>query len=429
MKIAFLTDFHIGFEQEGRQGEAFLLAKSALSQAIKAGAELIVFNGDLFNRALPTQEDFFEAFRLFSSCHNAPKPGIKITFEKNGKAREVQFSGIPVIAIHGTHEFRGRDFRNALEVMDSAGFLVYIHAAKAIVENSNEKIVFHGLGGVPEKKARDALLKWNPKPVPSAKNVLLLHQSFKEFLPFDDEMIASLSISDLPDGFDFVVNGHLHTHAEFKENGKILLIPGSTIITQLKQSEAENAKGFYFYDSLSEKIEFKELEEFRSFYYKKIELANASVVEVLNTAREAIVSMLSIKQEKKMKPLVRIVLKGSLAKGLNSEDIDFSGLIEEFREKAVVSILSSFSGEDFSKKINELKKLQREKQSISEMGLAILEKNLKETGFGNAFDVRRMLSLLSEGNTEKALQLLLELEPKAQPEAMQKAQKNQQNAK
>jgi len=412
MKIAFLTDFHLGFSREGREGEAFLLAKDALSQAVGEGAQLIVLNGDLFNRAVPTQEDLFEAFALFADCHRFPGPDLKISVEKKGQAREVQFSGIPIIAIHGTHEFRGRDFKNALEVMDSAGFLIYIHAAHATVECRGEKIVFHGLGGVPEKKAKDALLKWAPKPVPGAKNILLLHQSFKEFLPFDDEMVASLSISDLPVGFDFAVNGHLHSHAEFREGNHVLLIPGSTVITQMKQAESESRKGFYIYDSSDGKAEFVEFVEQRPFYYKKIELENASIEEALERARNELSSLLSKGGEREMRPLVRLVFKGSLAKGLNASDIDFSKAIGEFREKAIVTVSHSFTGEDFSKKIDALKKLQSEKKSIAEMGLGILEKNLAETDFGDAFNARRMFSLLSEGSTDKALEILMEGEPR-----------------
>ncbi len=407
MRIAFLSDFHLGFSNKDREGEAFALAKAALSQALKEKPDLVVLTGDLFNRDVPAQEDLLGAFLLLAQCRRAKQSGLKISVEKGSERKQAEFSGVPVISIHGTHEFRGRDFRNALEVLDSAGFLIYIHAARAIVESEKEKIVFHGLGGVPEKKAKDALLKWAPQPVKGAKNILLLHQSFREFLPFDDEMVASLSIGDLPQGFDFTVNGHLHSHAEFSEQERTLIIPGSTIITQLKKAEAGIPKGFFIHDSLAEKTRFVELEEKRTFYYKKIRLENASQESAAEKVKEELGAILGrAETQEKMKPLVRISLQGTLAKGFSAGDIDLGAVLEKFSEKAVVSIASSFAEEDFKVKLDELKKLQSEKKSIAEMGLGILEKNLAETEFGDAFDVRRMFRLLSEGETEKAIEIL-----------------------
>ena len=51
--------------------------------------------------------------------------------------------------------------------------------------------------GVPEKFAKSALASYYLNQL-RAVNLLLLHQSFVEFLPFDDDSIASLSLTDLP---------------------------------------------------------------------------------------------------------------------------------------------------------------------------------------------------------------------------------------
>ena len=50
--------------------------------------------------------------------------------------------------------------------------------------------------------------------------------------------------------------------------------------------------------------------------------------------------------------------------------------------------------------------MQKNKASISEIGLDLLEKNLAETQFSNAFDIRRIFSLLAENETEKVIELL-----------------------
>ncbi|MFH1234851.1 MAG: hypothetical protein V1493_04545, partial [Candidatus Diapherotrites archaeon] len=57
--------------------------------------------------------------------------------------------------------------------------------------------------------------------------------------------------------------------------------------------------------------------------------------------------------------------------------------------------------------IRELGLLQQQKKSIGEMGFEILEKNLKETEFGDAFDVRRIFDLLERGETDKAMEIIV----------------------
>ena len=49
-----------------------------------------------------------------------------------------------------------------------------------------------------------------------------------------------------------------------------------------------------------------------------------------------------------------------------------------------------------------------------ELGLEILERNLEETNFSNAFDARRVFELLKEGETDKALELISESQPTPQ---------------
>ena len=57
-------------------------------------------------------------------------------------------------------------------------------------------------------------------------------------MPFDeDESIASLSLADLPNGFDLIIDGHLHWTNEQKLEGKRFLLTGSTIFTQMKNLE------------------------------------------------------------------------------------------------------------------------------------------------------------------------------------------------
>ena len=409
MKLAFLSDFHLGFSQPGREKDAFENALSAMKSAVKEGVDAIVFTGDFFHHDVPKQETLLEALRLLSVAKRAPQSSTRVVVEGKAEKRVVEFTGIPFIGIHGTHEFRGRDFANVLEILDKAGFMAYIHAERAFLSKHREKVVLHGLGGVPEKKALDALKHWNPVPEAGACNILLLHQSFKEFLPFEDEMVATLSISDLPKGFDLIVNGHIHWGSETREEGIRLLMPGSTVVTQMKKLESKKKKAYFVFDTKTGTLSEREIKGQRPFHYSKLELKNANP----ETAKEMVIDEIEklIAGEQSQKPLVKIKLTGSLSKGFSQSDLNLAEIKESFGEKAIVSFSADFHEESFGKKMKELSAIQAEKKSVSELGLELLEKNLAETDFGNAFDPRRIFSLLKNNDSEKAMKIIASLTP------------------
>jgi len=406
MRIAIASDFHIGFAKgSARSNEAFEQAKQAFDLALKEKADLLLLAGDLFNEAIPNQESWLQMFQLFSLLRKNSGSTSKVNYAKGTESKEFQFSYLPVIAIAGTHEFRSKDFKNALDVLQEAGCLVYLHAAKAEFELNGEKIAVQGLSGVPEKKALDALKMWNPTPVQGAKNIVLLHQSIKEFLPFDDEMIATISLDDLPSGFDLIIDGHLHWSSEENLDKKHFLVPGSTVITQMKKLEATKPKGIYIFDTSGSKLEFFPLPKQRKFLFEKIEFKDASIEQIRAQAEAKLDELLASAEGM---PLVKLKLKGTLAKGLSSADIDLRAVQEKFKEKALLFIDCDFDEVGFKQKLEELRAKQLGKKSISAMGFELLEKNLAETNFNDGFDVKRVFDLLAEGDVDKVVALLSE---------------------
>jgi len=405
MKIALLSDFHLGFGKGSeRFEESFENAKSALELAIAQKPDCILVLGDVFDSEIPSQETWHNAFRAFAQIKKTHSTCM-ITRIKKEKKEEIECASIPVFAIHGTHEYRGKDFRNAVEVLESAGFLFHLHAAVAVLEKQGEKIAVHGLGGIPEKHALEALRVWNPVPLEGAVNILLLHQSIKEYLPFDDEMIASISLSDLPKGFDLIADGHLHWHGTEKLHDSIFLLTGSTIITQMKRLESEKQKGICLFDSKTKKIDFLPLHRQRKMFYEKIVFKEAAQQEITEAVEKRLSDWLSEKND--LKPLVRLKLTGTLAKGLSNSDISLEEIEKKFGEKAIFSIAREFDSNSFKAKIAELRALQKTKKSVSAIGLELLEKNLAETGFGKS-NVKELLELLEQGENEKALAMIEE---------------------
>ena len=209
MLLGIFSDTHLGFGSDERYEEAFDRFDEAIRIFKEKKVDFILHAGDLFDGAVPSQEVWHKTMACFNKNDSRLTRLVKKEFHGE---KEVEVKGIPIIAIHGTHEHRGKDFSNALDVLEEANCLLHLHAGfvelEKDVNGEKEFVCVHGMGGVPEKMALMVFEKYSPKPIDGATNLLLLHQSFKEFLPFDDDAIATFSLSDLPSGFDLIIDGH-----------------------------------------------------------------------------------------------------------------------------------------------------------------------------------------------------------------------------
>jgi hypothetical protein len=166
---------------------------------------------------------------------------------------------------------------------------------------------------VPEEYAEVALKNVMDKFKKQAFSVLVIHQSIKELIPGGSEELSLEYLETLD--FDLIVNGHIHETIA-KLDGRFL-IPGSTVITQLKKDETA-PKGYYLYDTKTKKSEFVEVKT-RKFFYEEFKFENASELEMKEQIRNKITEI------KKDYPNSLIVIKidGKLKDGLNSSDVKF----------------------------------------------------------------------------------------------------------
>lgn len=400
MKIAVLADFHLGYAKFLE--DSFEQAERAFSRACEE-ADLIVLLGDIFDARIPKQEVLARSFKLF-----------RVALDKKWEARLVSYSskdgrnnyaGVPVVAIHGTHERRTKELVNPVELLEKAGFLVNVHAATAVFEKDGERIALQGMGGVPEEYAKSALEALSLKPVGGAFNIFLFHQSMKEFLPGEGLM----GMEDLPKGFDLYLCGHIHTKTIQKlDSGAYFIIPGSTVITQMRKEDTGD-KGFFIFDTRSREAVFREIES-RPFFFEELEFKQARLEEVLAEARKSVEKLLKDKGE--VKPIIKLKLKGSLAKGLNQSNLDVASISKEFESRAIVEVDKDLESETLKEKIDKLRSLRESKLSVRDMGIEILKKKLKQYGFKSDVDAETLYSMLSEegrGSAEKVLKRILEM--------------------
>jgi DNA repair exonuclease SbcCD nuclease subunit len=388
MKIAILSDFHFGFGAgTEREEDPYEAVREAIGKAMKS--DLIILGGDIFDNRNPNTETLTRAMELLLNplLVTSGTKLIKGIGKNTEKISKIALMGIPVVAIHGTHERRTKGLLNPVEALEKAGFLIYLHCNSAVFEKNGEKVAVSGMSGVPEQYAESVLKNWNPKPIAGCFNIFILHQSITEFLYAEH----TLDLKNLPEGFDLYVDGHIHEPQKSEYSGKPLLMAGSLIPTQLKE-ESTKPKGFWTIETRTQEISWTPLDNQRKVYYKTFENPDFERTE------KELKKILEEKHEKK--PIVRMNLKGKFNNSLINE------IETRFGDKFLLSFKKEIPKEELPTKT-----LEQHKLSVEEMGRKFLLKNLEKSGlepeiFENLFE------LLVEGKTEEGMKILMEIPEK-----------------
>lgn len=326
MKIAIISDTHLGYARF--EEDSFIQAERAFLDA-QTRADLIICAGDVFDIKVPKLETMHRAMGILKKVH------------------------IPVYAIHGNHERRSKDLVNPVQLLAQVGLLHHVHGEAVPFEKDGERLQIFGMGNVPEDWARaglQAALKRHT-PDPSAFRVLVLHQSIRELIPQAEEEISVDDLADLP--FDLIINGHIHTpHVLMKGR---LLIPGSTVITQLKKEEMAS-KGYLLYDTRQKTHEFVSIHS-RPFFFEQMEFREATVQEV----REQVEKRARELRTANPGALVRIKVLGTLSAGANPSDINV--------EVDGVQIDNMLGTPTLRASLERIRQLREEKLSVREMAV------------------------------------------------------------
>lgn len=356
MRIAILGDTHFGnyrFEEDAyRQGEAALLKASEI-------ADMIIHTGDMFDTRVPRLEVINRVVDILKKVKK------------------------PIFAIHGNHERRTKGQVNILKIFDSMRLLRYIH--NEVVSFGNISIL--GIGSVPEDMAVNAVQKSVSLHTEKMKGfrILAIHQMMADMGYGGHELDLDF-IEKLP--FELVANGHLHKAGVFL-NGK-LVIPGSTVITQLRGDEVDK-RGFYVYDSEAGKYEFVEI-PCRPFFIEKIEFKGEGIAE----ARARIIEVFKKIKKQNHDAIVKIKLTGRFRDGLKSGDFSFDSMGDLF-------VQNDMKDKMLWERISEIQELRHEKMSVRER---ILSEVAKQLDGKISFSASEMFELLFE-DPEKAYEKLL----------------------
>lgn len=395
MRIAIFSDWHLGldFDSETKEDSFFNLLQ-AFTQIKKENVDLIITCGDLFDKQIPSHEVFFKSIELLNRVDIENKLNLTNTQNKLLK--------LPMLAIIGNHEYRGKDFISSVELLEVMGFLRVLHANHIFFSKDSQTVNIFGLTGVPDRFAKDILVKWNPQPL-EGYNILLLHQSFKEYIPFDEQEM--LSLSDLPKGFDLIVNGHLHWQMVHKLDEKTkFIMPGSTIPTQNKKIESEKEKGFFILDTLSGDLNFKEIKNIRKIFYLDLSLKSTNPEKISQEIQNEIQKIKDIPSKK---PFLRVKLKGELEEGFFLKDLELKEIEKKYSDLFYISFSNLILEKKLKESVEKLKSLEQNKGNLFDISKNIFFDQIKQTKISKDFDFQRLFDLLYNGELDRAKEHLL----------------------
>ncbi len=396
MKVAIVSDFHIGYDRF--IDDAYIQAREALERASEE-ADMIIIPGDIFDMRAPSPEIIAQGMNLFRHL-----------IEKEWQARVTEYTGprriftkLPIIAIPGTHERRAQNAENAVELLALAGFLINCSEGRVVVSKGDDKVAVCALGGVAEERVKETIPAI-PGPIEGAFNIFMFHQSTYELLPFSDDFIT---YEDLPEGFDLYVDGHIHNRVEATVHGKPFLIPGSTVLTQLKDAE-QAPKGFFVYDTKAGSRKFHEIKS-RKFVVARIDVTGKTPDSVRAEAEKSISSIIS--ESGGSKPIIRIVFSGSVSDPLKQLNTGMQETVKRYESSAIIDAgRVSSSVEEIHEHAKEMRKELLDNASIKDLGMTLLMEKVVSKGYKLAISPTELFDVLSsETSKEKAVKAAMEM--------------------
>ena len=402
MKISILSDFHFGYAYNSElENDSFENVGEAIDRSLDS--DLILIAGDIFDTRMPKTQTWAQTMKILTKPLLKPNPDVKLV-ECSKDLKEISkrvLNHLPLIAIHGNHERRSKDEVNPVEILENAGILIYLNCNTMCFEKDGIRVAIHGMPSVSERNAYEVLSKWNPQPIPDCVNILLLHQNIEPYV-YSPLEPPSLNHSNLPKGFDLIINGHIHGKIEENINGTKFIIPGSLTITQFQKSEADSEKYFLTVNIGNGKeisTEFVPLEKSRKFFYEEIKVDG----DVKEEVEKKINEIFSIRELSKP-PVIRLKIIGKETEVIDQE---LRELEKKYNGKAILIFAKELESPEITEKIEFLKNLREQKLSTEEVGLNILKKNLDEFQFEPMFDFEDFFRILSEGEVDNAFNILI----------------------
>lgn len=290
MKIGVMSDLHLGHRQYGlfdREQDFYTQLQNCVDELNKHDCDIVIIAGDIFDKPNPSPEAIHQYFDKISNL--------------NADA---------IISIKGNHTMLLRDNHYSVDEliadeMDFGYFLLQderwsgkdFALASPYDEDfsrwKNSKINIDGITyrGPSQLNEFIDLQKKMASDIddPDSFNILVVHQSFKEFCGFTGE---ELSINDIElSHYNVIICGHIHSRTDVKLNNDTLFLqPGSIerLNTEEARDEQVKGKGIYIIDTETNDCTFYQVPCSRKFFLGQFSVEEDEVEEYINILQQQI---------------------------------------------------------------------------------------------------------------------------------------------
>lgn len=266
MKIGVISDLHLGFRQYGsieREQDFYNQFESVCQKINEEKVDMVIIAGDLFNTANPTPIAI-NSYRHGIGCLDAD---IVCTIKGNHTMvlRDGHYS---------IDDFFGEDEFSGYFLLDDSSMDTKTFALSGgdiqFGKYKNTSVCVDGITYRSNSNIEEFLevqKKLAEQKSDKFFNILVVHQSFKEFCGFTGEELSIEDIDYAP--YDIIICGHIHSrYDKILSDGTVFIQPGS--IERMNKTEAldeiKNQKGFYIIDTTNKDISFHPVECERKFF-------------------------------------------------------------------------------------------------------------------------------------------------------------------
>ena len=281
MKIAIISDLHLGFRQHGsieRENDFYNHFLKICDHISKKNPDIVIIAGDIFDKPNPSPK----AIGVYREGIGNLRSDIVLTIKGNHTmiARDGHYS---IDEYFDDDDFEGYYLledeswsagQYSMETQYDSDFKKYKD-----IKLSVDGITYRANSQLDNFFEVQTLLS-SSKKEEGTYRILVVHQAFKEFCGFTGE---ELSINDIDTSvYDAIICGHIHGHYHTKlDDGTWFIQPGS--IERMNTTEAldemRNGKGYYILDTKKNSVDFYPVNCSRKFFLGNVELSNKKDME------------------------------------------------------------------------------------------------------------------------------------------------------
>lgn len=334
MKFAHIADCHLGAWRQPEMQQLNMIAfEKAIDRCISEKLDFVLIAGDMFDNAIPS---------------------IDILKSAAAKLYELRENNIGCFLVQGSHDFSASG-KSMISVLEKAGLCKDVSESPLKINCNGKSVFLAGLAGKKGGLEQDGINQECFKGRESADiSILMIHTTVSELSDLP-ACVSSVSLKDIPDGFDYYALGHIHQASILESEGKVMAYPGSLFPTSFSELESQHSSAFLIIEADGGKISRENIRKIAEQIRPVENIFIDASGESPKTLEGKIKDWIEINKGNLNGAITSLKISGILESGKPS-DVDFSSIEEGLKDAGAFSVIRNISkleSKEFELKIDE----------------------------------------------------------------------------